>query len=518
VARLNAIEQLQALNRAAIEGNLDVTAFLERNFYLPGNFFTHKPIQFEPWQRAKIIAPVLARDASGRRKYNIYLNAVAKKNGKSTLSASMVMYALLLDDPNPEVYSAAGDLDQARIIFRATAKAFERSPLRPFVKIGRDTIERIDGGGFYQAIPADASGSHGRNASATFWDELWNQPSYDLWEALTLSPTRKDAFHFITTYAGWIARPGNLLYDLYASGLRGDDPRMYMYWLDGDNANPASWITDEYLEQQRRRLPAHIFNRLHRNEWSLADEARVFHVAQESWQGFFQDPLEGSSYAVGVDLAKYKDFSAIMILRTDCDPFRVVDFCKLPHIDYSAQVPILAAKIARFTCPSKPKVLIDLGAAGPAVAELLRKAGVELTEFKFTSESKQKIVTDLAIAFEQRKVVLPVCGRTLEESRAIADLEKELFHFEPEVLKSGNIRYQASGGYFDDLVIALCLAYAGASAKPRKFFPPEVWEIPVGNSFAPMPPSSPSEFVDPHAGVDLNDPFQGDERWWHKIN
>jgi Phage Terminase/Terminase RNaseH-like domain len=511
VARLNPVEQLQSLNRAAIEGKLDVVGFLERNFYLPGNWFTHKPIRFEPWQLDNIIRPVLARDASGRRKYNIFLNSTGKKNGKSTLSAAMVMVALLLDDANPEVYSAAGDLDQARIIFRATAKAFERSPLASLVRIGRDTIERVDGQGFYQALAADASGSHGKNASCTTWDELWNQPSYDLWEALTLSPTRKDAFHFITTYAGWIARPGNLLYDLYSAGLRGDDQRMYMFWLDGDAANPASWITPEYLEQQRRRLPVHIFNRLHRNEWSLADEARVFRIAPESWQGIFQDPLRGSTYAIGVDLAKYKDFSAVVVLRTDCDPYRVVYLTKLPHVDYTIQAEMIAAMVKRFECPNKPKVLVDLGAAGPAVAELLRKAGVELEEFKFTSESKQKIVTDLAIAFEQRKIVLPQTGRTLEESRAIADLEKELFHFEPTVLKSGNIRYEGSGGYFDDLVIALCLAYAGALRKPKRFFMPEVWDVRTNVGSQP-------EYFDPQRGVNPDDPFlELPSDRWHRI-
>ena len=506
----NLIEELQALNRAALEGKLDVIEFLEKNFLLPGGWFTHAPIKFEKWQKSNVISPVLERDASGRRRYNTFLNGMAKKQGKSTMSAAMVMYSLLLDDANPEVYSAAADLDQARIIFRSVAKAFERSPLRPFVRIGRDEIVRIDGQGFYKAIPADAPGSHGLNASATFWDELWNQASYDLWEALTLSPTRADAFHFIVTYAGWIARPGNLLWDLYSSGLRGDDPRLYMFWVDGDDANPASWITPEYLEQQRRRLPVHIYNRLHRNEWSLDESSRVFNIAAESWQGFFQEPLQGSTYAIGIDLAKYRDYSAIMVIRTDCDPFRVVDFVKLTHIDYSAQVPILAAKIARFTCPSKPKVLVDLGAAGPAVAELLRAAGVELEEFKFMSESKQKLVTDLAVAFEQRKVVLPQTGRTLEESRAIADLEKEFFHFEPTVLKSGNIRYESSGGYHDDLVIALCLAYAGATRKPRKFFHPEVWNIAVG---AAQPP--PGGWRDPRAGLDLYDPFVDvpGERW-----
>ena len=54
-----------------------------------------------------------------------------------------------------------------------------------------------------------------------------------------------------------------------------------------DIVSQASYInpfSDEYLEQQRRRLPEHIYRRLHRNEWSLADDARVFHIAPECWQ------------------------------------------------------------------------------------------------------------------------------------------------------------------------------------------------------------------------------------------
>lgn len=74
------------------------------------------------------------------------------------------------------------------------------------------------------------------------------------------------------------------------------------------------------------------------------------------------------------------------------------------------------------------------------------------------------------MAFEQRKLLLPGSGRTLDENRAVHDLEAELFNFEPKVLNSGTVRYEASGGYHDDLVMALCLAYAGASEVRREPF------------------------------------------------
>ena len=465
-ATLTPLEALRSLNARVRAGKLNVLNFLERNFIVEGS----SSIRFEPWQREHVLNPVFTK-VDGKRRWDTFLIGIAKKNGKSTLAACIATYALLLNDPNPEVYSAAGDKDQARIIFNFTKRAFERSAgLRPLVKIYKDAIERIDGSGVYRALARDSSGSHGLNPSCVIWDELWNQPDYELWEALTHSPTRGSPFHFIVSYAGYQARSGNLLWDIYSRGLRGEDPNMFMFWRSGDEANLASWITPEYLERQRRRLPYHIYRRLHENDWSTAEATKVFRIPQECWQGAFENCISdriypGNAYCVGIDLAKVRDFTAWAIIRKDVTPFRLVDFGKLPHIDYVRQVELLTATLQRF---GNPKALVDVGAAGTAVVELMREHGLKVEEFKFTSESKSRVVTDLAVGFEQRKLLLPSSGRTLDENRAVHDLEAELFNFETTVLRSGTIRYEAGSGYHDDLVMALCLAYAGASHAPRQ--------------------------------------------------
>jgi hypothetical protein len=369
------------------------------------------------------------------------------------------------------VYSAAGDKDQARIIFNFTKKAFERSVgLRSLVKIHKDVIERVDGNGIYRVLASDSSGSHGLNASCVIWDELWNQPSYDLWEALTHSPARENPFHFVVTYSGHQARSGDLLWDLYSRGMRGDDPHMYTFWKSGEDANPASWVTPEYRAQQRLRLPEYAYRRLHLNEWAINEATKVFRIPQQCWHGAFEECISdkaypGNAYRVGIDLAKLHDFTAWAIVRTDVTPFRLVDFGTLPHIDYTVQVEMLATKLKRF---GNPKALVDAGAAGTAVIELMRQQGLAVEEFIFTSESKARIVTDLVLGFEQRKLVLPSSGRTPDEARAALNLQAELLNFEFSALRSNIVRYEAASGYHDDLVMALCLAYAGASHTPRQ--------------------------------------------------
>jgi hypothetical protein len=98
----------------------------------------------------------------------------------------------------------------------------------------------------------------------------------------------------------------------------------------------------------------------------------------------------------------------------------------------------------------------------------MREQEMDVKEFTFTNDSKARIVTDLCLAFEQRKLLLPKVGRTLDENRAVHELEKELFNFEPTSLNSGKLRYEAASGYHDDLVMALCLAYSAASHVPRE--------------------------------------------------
>jgi len=482
----------------------EAISFLETRFILENG----QPVRFESWQKQYVLAPVFER---ARTRWDTFLIGLPKKNGKSTLAACIAAYALLLDDNNPEVYSTAGDKDQASIIFNSTAKALKRSSLREYFKFYKEAIERADGEGLYRVLAADASGSHGLNASCVIWDELWNQPNYALWEALTHTPTRAHPFHFVVTYAGYQARQGNLLWDLYSRGISGSDPGMYTYWRDGAEANVASWITQEYLESQRRRLPDHIFRRLHWNQWSVAREAKAFRIPADCWAGMFEDAVPEGSYIVGIDLAKVRDFTAWCVLRTDVEPRRVVEMGKLPHMDYVAQVELLDSKVKRF---GNPRTVVDAGAAGAAVVELMRGRGMNVEEFRFTNDSKARIVTALAVAFEQRSIILPKAGRTIDEDRAIADLEVELFNFEPTLLKSGNIRYEAAGAFHDDLVMALCLAHDAVEGSAEPWvavisvnMPPPVDRVP---SFAERSGKSAADTT----GWEATD---GPSRWWRPL-
>jgi hypothetical protein len=101
-------------------------------------------------------------------------------------------------------------------------------------------------------------------------------------EALAQDPLRLDTLTWMASYSPLVARPGTPIVDFLEMGKLGEDPRFYLSWYGGDfstdpdfqdpnmaperRANPT-WDADReaYLKQQRRRLPAAQYKRLHLN-------------------------------------------------------------------------------------------------------------------------------------------------------------------------------------------------------------------------------------------------------------
>jgi hypothetical protein len=238
----------------------------------------------EEYRRA-IFETVLYTFDGARPQYNLAVCGRAKKNWKTADLILAALYRLLVW-PSPQGNDcfilandegqAADDLDLAKKL--VTANPIIAREVEPRAK----EIIRRDGAGRMQILPArDIAGAHGKTYLFIGFDEIHAYRSHDLFEALAPDPTRHDALTWITSYAGIRHAPGIPLYDLMQAGRCGNDPRMFFSWYGADfttnpefadstpeqRANPsmASWDNDEYIEQQRRRLPTHKFRRLHLN-------------------------------------------------------------------------------------------------------------------------------------------------------------------------------------------------------------------------------------------------------------
>jgi hypothetical protein len=238
----------------------------------------------EPYRR-RIFEEVLDTMDGDRPRYNLALCGRAKKNWKTSDLILAALYRFLVwpSSAGNDCFILANDEGQAADDLSLAKKLIAANPiLEREVLVLAKSITRKDGRGSLIILPAgDVVGSHGKTALFVGFDEIHGYRTHDLFEALAPDPTRRDALIWITSYAGIRHAPGIPLYDFLQAGKRGDDPRMFFSWHAADfgtdsafaelpepeqRANPSiSCLVADYLAQQKRRLPAHKYRRLHLN-------------------------------------------------------------------------------------------------------------------------------------------------------------------------------------------------------------------------------------------------------------
>lgn len=246
---------------------IDIIKFSEQQFFIPE---TKQPIILEDFQKREILEPLFYAE----KHPTMALVGQTKKSGKSTIAAMISSWFLFQGEGFSEIYLAARDKEQSQwVVFNKLVKAIEMNPqMLARCKITKDSVELPHKGSVLRCLPTDISAA-GLNPNLVIFDELW---SYDLesmtrfFEELTTVPTRKQPLILIVTYAGY--DEDSLLFELYRKGLRGGDSTFFFFW---DHKNRMPWQTEKYLQQQRDRLRANTYLRLHENRWTSSEEAFI---------------------------------------------------------------------------------------------------------------------------------------------------------------------------------------------------------------------------------------------------
>lgn len=257
----------------------------------------------------------------------------------------------------------------------------------------------------------------------------------EVWEAI-LRPAVSDTqgrVLFISTPKG-----KNWFYELYT---RGRDPLQPAFesWKFPSSDNPK--MTPEDLLQARQSLPVDVFNQEYLAEF-LENSAGVFRNIGECIGSVREEPLPGKEYYAGLDLARLTDFTVLTILD---GAGRQVYFDRFNLLDWTVQKERIIPVIRRY----KAKLNVDATGVGDPIYEDLRRAGLNVQGYKFTAESKKKLIETLMIGFDQKKPCL------LREPVQTNELDI----FEYAIGSSGMVHYAAPEGYHDDCVISLALAY-----------------------------------------------------------
>lgn len=274
-----------------------VAAFAHRFLRHTKGQWAGQPLDLEPWQRAFLEEAFEIDERTGLRKYTEVLLGIPRKNGKSTMAAGVGLYLLTADgEEGPEVYVAAAAMRQAGVVFGQVKQYVDASPaLQDFVRPRQYHIDCAANRGILRVLSSDGALQHGLNPHGVIIDELHAHKNDQLYTALTSGGgAREQPLTVTITTAGYDEEQVlGLIYNaaLSKAGMveRRDgltivrDPAsgFLMYWYGADpgddpddpatwrKANPASWITDDYLRREKQKPTMRLadFKRFHLNQW-----------------------------------------------------------------------------------------------------------------------------------------------------------------------------------------------------------------------------------------------------------
>lgn len=255
----------------------------------------------------------------------------------------------------------------------------------------------------------------------------------------------------------------NQFYEDYSKGDKSD-------LLVGDVDPNPEWLsikmptwTNPYVKPQRiqlmqRTMPSDVFEQEIAARFQL-ESAGVFRGIQGCIKKGLVDQrglpinetsLPGQRYVVGVDLARKKDYTVIIVI--DVLRRHVVYFARFNDMSWAVQKRriIEVSKVY-----NRARVYMDGTGLGDPIVEDVRSAGVPVECFIISNRSKQELIEKLRADIEFGRISFP----------QLTTLIKELRAYEYEINSNGNIKYSAPPGQHDDCVISLALAAHGCGIK-----------------------------------------------------
>ena len=337
--------------------------FIEQLKHTKGKW-AGKPFILLPWEEQIIrdLFGVVKED--GTRQFHEAYIECSKKSGKSELAAAVALLLLYLDnEPSAEIYGAAGDRNQASLVFDVALQFVENCPaLMKRSKVSRASkqIYNKTNNGIYKVVSAEVGTKAGVNASGVIFDEVFNQPDERLYQILTRgsSDARSQGLIFSITTAGFDTN--SFCYTVLHSKARkildgqATNPSFYpvIYSLDDDDnwqkeenwykANPSLGVTvpiERFREAYQIALenPAeeNYFKVFRLNMWTNAEISWIpDNVFMKGNQPVDADSLKGRKCYAGLDLSSTTDITALVLLfppETPEDSYVLLPYFWLPE-------------------------------------------------------------------------------------------------------------------------------------------------------------------------------------------
>lgn len=324
--------------------------FIEKLKHTKGEWAGQR-FRLEPWQQFVLWNIFGWKNADGTRRFRYAYIEIARKNGKTALSAGIGLYMLFADgESRPEVYSAATVKDQAKICFSDAVEIVKATDLKNYLTPYRNSIVYELKGGTMKPLSSDYGTHDGLNPSCGIIDEFHAHKDSGMFDVIKSAfGARRQPLMFIITTAGFdksgvcYAYRENVIKVL--RGVNEDDSLFgIIYTLDDKSEwdDPTMWIkanpnlgvslSADYLADQvkdAKNRPEAVRNVMTKNVDLWVDAERTW-ILDDVWQKCIgtTDPadLKGCACWGRLDLSNVSDITAYVLLFHENDRFQL-----LPH-------------------------------------------------------------------------------------------------------------------------------------------------------------------------------------------
>jgi len=384
--------------------------------------------------------------------------AAGRRFGKSEAMAIASLF-FAFKHPNTIQFIIAPTYDQATVIFETMLKFLSKSPWQGLiekVKYSPYPILKFLHGSEIHARSADKYHNlRGRKAHRVILDEaafIKDEAVYEVIEPM-LADYNGQMIKISTPYGK------NHFWESWVKGK--EKVPGYVSFQFPSSANP--YISHEFLETKKQEYGETSLRWRVEYLAEFVDEQDVvfpWRIIEDAIEDYTVpiEPTANQRYLMGVDVAKYEDWTVIIVLD---ETGRLVYFERFNRRPWS----YIVERVAQVKQKYNAQGYIDATGVGDPIWEALREKGVYLEPFKFNTQTKQQLIDTLRAKLENREIEIP----------RIPELIDELRFFEYEIRPTGTLRLEARYGYHDDCVIALALAVWGMRKQNQVQFTTVRW-------------------------------------------
>jgi hypothetical protein len=166
-------------------------------------------------------------------------------------------------------------------------------------------------------------------------------------------------------------------------------------------------------------------------------------------------PVPGHLYQLGVDLAKYQDFT--VITPVDMQTFKVGRPERFNRTDWPFVKSRIEATAHKY---NHAKVWVDQTGLGDPIVDDLKHAGLTVEGYKFTEVSRRQLLDNLQLLLSQDRIKIP------NDQGLIAELQSMAF----TLGETGTLHLNVPEGLHDDYIFSLALGCWQLPSNPLSYY------------------------------------------------